>query len=244
MPPSPTTIPTSFVPKQPVRSGSPYAKSGGNTFFIVALIVLGVSVVSSVGVFGFEQYLKSVRDAKAEEVRMAQESLSTDTVEEFIRTRNRFIAAGSLLESHTATTGFFELLETLTLENVRFSTLSFEIGEDGSAKIAMDGTARTFNALAAQSSAFAGEKRIKRAIFSEIALNTQNDTVTFTLTAELDPKLLAFSNRPVPNTGIPEDIEPAPTEDTSADQLEPTESVPAEAETTAPAPAEPTPPAL
>lgn len=242
MPPSPTTIPTSFVPKQPVRSGSPYSKSGGNTFFIVALIVLAVSVVSSVAVFGYEQYLKSVRDSKAEQVRTAQESLSTETVEDFIRTRNRFIAAGSILESHTAATGFFELLETMTLENVRFNSLSFEVGEDGSAQIAMDGVARTFNALAAQSSAFAEEKRIKRAIFSEIALNTQNDTVTFTLTADLDPKLLSFANRPVPNVAVPEDIESAPTEDTSADVLESAESAPAETETTAPV--EPTPPAL
>lgn len=233
MPPSPTTIPTSFVPKQPVRSGSPYAKSGGNTFFIVSLIVLAVAIVASVGVFGYEQYLKSVRDAKAEEVRVAQETLSTATVEEFIRTRNRFIAAGSILDSHTAASSFFELLESMTLENVRFSSLSFEVAEDGSAKISMDGVARTFNALAAQSSAFAGERKIKRAIFSEITV-APNSTVTFNLTAELDPSLLSFSSRPVPNVSIPEDAEAVPVEESADSTLPATSEAPPVTEPTTP----------
>lgn len=55
----------------------------------------------------------------------------------------------------------------------------------------MSGTARTFNALAAQSSVFAGEKRIKRAIFSDIRIN-DNKSVSFSLEADLDPKLLTL----------------------------------------------------
>lgn len=194
MPPSPTTIPTSFVPKQPVRTASApqYQRGGGNTFLYVALLVLLVVVVASGAVFAYQQYLTSARNAKAEEVKQAQERINNETVEDFIRTRNRFIAAGTLLDKHVTLSSFFSLLESLTLETVRFNSFTFKRAEDGTSEIQMDGTARSFNALAAESSIFAGEKRIKRAIFSDISVD-QNNSVTFSLSAELDPRLISYS---------------------------------------------------
>lgn len=191
MPPTPTTIPTSFVPKQPVRPGSSYAKSGSSTFLFVSFIILGVVLLGVVGVFAYEKYLISTRDSKAEQVTLAQQSINEQTVEDFIRTRNRFIAANTILDEHVAVSGFFTLLESLTLTTVRFNSLSFTLTDDRSAEIRMDGTARTFNALAAQSSAFASEKKIQRAIFSNISVGEGN-TVTFSLSADIDPELITF----------------------------------------------------
>lgn len=210
VPPSPTTIPTSFVPKQPVRPSSAYKKGGGNTFLFVSFIVLGVVLLSVVGVFVFERFLISTRDAKSKEVTQAQERISTATVEEFIRTRNRFIAAETLLDSHVAATGFFNVLELLTLTSVRFNSLSLKLAEDRSAEIHMEGVARTFNALAAQSSAFASEKRIRSAIFSDISVGEKNN-VSFTLTADLAPELIVYAVAPI--TAVEQ---PAGPKDTSA----------------------------
>ena len=195
--PTPTTIPTSFVPKQPVHTGSRYVQSGGNTFLMLSLIILGISILGAGGVFGYERYLISVRDTKSATVQSAQENIDASTVEDFIRTRDRFTAAQGLLNNHVAVSNFFDLLESLTLQNVRFSSLSFTLTEDRSAEIQMNGTARTFNALAAQSSAFASEKRIKRAIFSDIKVN-DTKTVSFSLAADIDPKLLALTPETIP----------------------------------------------
>ncbi|MCI0597792.1 hypothetical protein L0Y34_01845 [Candidatus Parcubacteria bacterium] len=190
---TPTGIPTSFVPKQPVKSADRYSGSGSNTFFVVSLIILGAALIGAGGTFAYERYLTGVRDAKAIEVQQAEERISATSVEEFIRTRDRFSAAKMLLENHVATSQFFTLLEELTLENVRFNSLSFVLVEDGSAEIQMDGVARTFNALAAQSSLFAEEKRVKRAIFSDITVNQDNDTVVFALEADISPDLLTVA---------------------------------------------------
>jgi hypothetical protein len=189
--PSPI-IPTSFVPKQPVRGSGQYKHAGGNIFFVGALILFGFALLSSVGVFAYERYLEGVRDSKQTQVDRAQEAIDAVAVEDFIRTRNRFSAAEGLLEGHVAASQFFALLEGLTLQNVRFDTLSFRLAEDRSAEIQMSGTARTFNALAAQSSLFASENRVKRAIFSDINVNPAG-TVSFTLTADLSSSLLTFS---------------------------------------------------
>jgi hypothetical protein len=195
--PSPI-IPTSFVPKQPVRSSGRFSKSGGNIFLIAGLFLAFLSILAAVGVFAYKSYLTSVRDSKKVAVEKAEQAIDSVAVEEFIRTRDRLTAAGTLLENHVAASRFFVLLERVTLTNVRFNTLSYTLADDRSASIEMDGVARTFNALAAQSSAFASEREVKRAIFSRIDVDDETNTVSFTLSAELAPSLLAFTAEVAP----------------------------------------------
>lgn len=199
----PPTIPTSFVPKQPVATGI-RQKSGTNIFLIGALAVLGLSVIGSAATFGYEFYLKSARDAKAAELALAQQSVDIDVVESFIRLRDRLAPVDDILNEHVTLSEFFDTLEVRTLQNVRFNNMSITVANDRTAEIETEGVARTFNALAAQSAALAGEKRIKRAIFSGISVN-DNGTVSFTLTASLDPRLIT-AGEVLP--GIPDSAAP------------------------------------
>ncbi|MBU1293077.1 hypothetical protein KJ819_03375 [Patescibacteria group bacterium] len=202
----PPTIPTSFVPKQPVTTGMRRPQSGMNAFLIVASIIVGVAVVGAGGTFGYKLYLENVRDAKAAELQRAQDAINEDTIEGFIRLRNRLDSAQTLLNQHVYSSQFFDVLEKHTLQSVRFGSLTLSVLDDRSAEIKMEGVARTFNALAAQSEAFASEKRIKRAIFSSITVNTTG-TVSFELTAELDPRLVLAGDatliEPLPESTLP-----------------------------------------
>ncbi len=212
MAPSPT-IPTSFVPKQPVQSTPRFRSSGNNVFLLTAFILLGVSVAGSAGVFAYERYLVSIRDTKKAEVETVQKGIDSTAVEEFIRTRDRFTAAMALLNTHVVSSQFFDLLESMTLQNVRFNSLSLKLKDDHTAKITMNGVARTFNALAAQSSEFAKEDRVKRAIFSDITVDEQ-DQVTFTLSADLSSELLSMTVEEAQSTSVQESVpesETAPT---------------------------------
>lgn len=191
MAPSPT-IPTSFVPKQPVHATARFTKSGGNTFLALSLFMLGVSLVSAGGVFAYEQYLAGVERAKSLELSTAEASVNAEAVEAFVRTRDRFSVAADILNSHVAVSRFFDLLESLTLTNVRYDTFSYTLLPDGSGEIELNGVARSFNALAAQSAAFSAEKNLKRTIFSGIQVGEDGE-VNFTVSAEADPKLLEFS---------------------------------------------------
>lgn len=202
MAPSPTTIPTSFVPKRPVQTGGRFARSGGNTFLTLSLIVLALALLGCGAVFGYERYLIGASQTKAAEVQAAVEAIDSATVEDFIRTRDRFASASTLLDSHIATSGFFGLLESVTLQNVRFSALTLTVADDHSAEIKMQGVAKSFNALAAESSMFASEKRIKRAIFSGIKVN-EGGTVAFNLSADLDPRLVVLAEDATPTVKAP-----------------------------------------
>ncbi len=194
MPPlSPTKVPTSFVPKQPVKPSGRFSQSGTNALLFIASIIFAVAVVGSIGVFVFEKYLLNIREEKAKEVIATQAGLDTEQVQEFVRTRNRFTAAKSVLDNHILASEFFSLLEKVTLRTVQFTNLTLTVEDDRSATLDMSGVARTFNALAAQSSLLAGEKQVKRAIFSGISVN-KNNTVDFTLEAEVDAKLLTLTS--------------------------------------------------
>lgn len=185
----PPTIPTSFVPKQPVATSSRKQQSGTNIFFIVGGVIAIVSVALAAGVFGYEMYLKNARDQKSANLTQAQKDVNIDTVEGFIRLKSRLNTVQNLLDQHVMLSEFFDTLESRTLQTVRFSGLSLAVEDDRSAEIKMEGVARSFNALAAQSSMIAAEKRIKRAIFSDISVN-ENGTVAFSLTATIDPRLI------------------------------------------------------
>lgn len=202
----PPTIPTSFVPKQPVAAmPARRAKSGVNVFMIIGASVAAASVVIAGAVFAYEFYLKGAHASKTVQLEEAQKAVNIDTVEDFIRLRGRLAALESLLDEHVILSEFFDLLELRTLQTVRFSGLKLSVDEDRSAEIQMEGVAKNFNALAAQSTQLAAEKQIKRAIFSGISLN-ENGTVSFSLSASIEPRLIT-SAEVLP--GISEPEEPA-----------------------------------
>lgn len=187
------TIPTSFVPKQPVlRTVPARPKSGGtNLFLVISFFLLGAAVVGSIAVFGYQQYLGGVIKSKEAELKAAEERINFSTVEDFIRVRNRFTASQELLDQHVALSQFLTVLESTTLSSVRYGTMNFVLEEDGTPTVEMIGVARSFNALAAQSNALGADTRIKSAIFSGIKVNP-NNSVSFTLSAHLAPSLITM----------------------------------------------------
>lgn len=191
----PPTIPTSFVPKQPVATQARRKRAPLGIFYYGALFLLGISVVGAGLTFGYSTYLNSVRDARKVRLAAAEQNISSTAVEDFIRLRNRIRAAETLLNQHVVVSHFFDVLESVTLKNVRFQSLLVSVANDRTAKIEMRGVARSFNALAAESAAFAADKRIKRAIFSNISAD-KGGVVTFSLKAEVDSRLITLSDDP------------------------------------------------
>lgn len=205
-------IPTSFVPKQPSQQPKRGRASGHNLFLVAALFLGGLALIATVGTYLYDRYLTHVLEAKAEELAVAQREVNEDQVEEFVRLRDRLTYGQELLNNHIAVSQVFDVLEAETLASVRFSSMGLTVADDHTAQIEVEGTARNFNALAAQSNAYAGQKGIRRAIFSGIVVNKDN-TVSFVLTADLDSRLIVSQD--AGNAAIPADTG-APVAPTSA----------------------------
>lgn len=187
------SIPTSFVPHVP--GASPTGRPQSDTSHLFAFLCYGallVVFVMAVGVFAYGQILKGQQTAKDAALAKAEAGIDPATVEGFVRLRNRLTYGSQELSAHVAFSNFFNALETLLPSTVRFSNLHLSMDPTGTMLIDGAGVAKSFNALAALSSAFAQDGRIKNAIFSKLSVKPDN-SVTFGLAGTLDPKLIAFS---------------------------------------------------
>lgn len=201
----PPTIPTSFVPHASGTSMQKFRSDFVGAFGVFAYIVLGIVFVIALGVFLYGRVLAGEQSVKDTALAKATEAIDPSTVESFVRLRNRLDQSEILLNKHVAFSNFFALLQTLLPTPVRFSTLHISVDASGVSKVEGTGVAKSFNALAAVSTAFAADGRIKDAIFSKISIN-KDSSVSFGLSATLDQKLAAFS----PSTAISAIPSPSP----------------------------------
>lgn len=203
-------------------------QSGTNLFLIVSLIIAGVVAAIALGTFAYGKFLDRTLAGKQAQLAQAQSQVDEDTIQDFVDLRDRLASVKGLLTNHVVLSRFFDTLEALTLQDVRFNEMKMTVAGDNTAELQMSGTASSFNALAAQSNAFASEKRIKRAIFSDITV-TSSKLVSFTMTGDVDSRLILEGAAPVQ---APQEAAPA---------AEPTAAPADTAASTTPAPASQTP---
>ena len=173
-------------------SGRQFRSDYSGAFGFFAYTVLGVVFVLSLGVFLYGRILASDKADKDAKIAAAQQSIDPRTIESFVRLRDRLVASQSLLDGHPAFTSFFSVLAKAMPASVRFTSLHLSFDLVGAPKVEGSGVAKSFNALAAASEAFATDGRIKDAIFSHLNVN-KDDSVSFVLAATLDPRIISFS---------------------------------------------------
>ncbi len=162
---------------------------------LIAMIAYGMlvfSVLGAVGVFLYGRVLSSQLASQDAALAKAHSSIDATTVADFVRLQNRLSSGKQLLDNHIALSGFFTALENILPSSVQLTSLTVAIDDTGTANVTATGVAKTFNALAAASNAFAADGRIKDAIFSNIQV-AQAGGVSFALTASLDPSLIAYT---------------------------------------------------
>jgi hypothetical protein len=189
----PPVIPTSFVPRPSTSAGRPKSSGSlGGLLSAAAYFILGLAVLSAIGVYAYGSILASEQATKDAAVAKTESTLDQSTIEQFIRLHDRLTSSQTLLDSHVALSPLFDLLETVTPQDASFSSVSVNIDDQGNALLVADGTAKSFNALAAASDDFGTDARLKNAIFSNLSIAT-NGTVSFVLSATLNPTLIAYT---------------------------------------------------
>jgi hypothetical protein len=190
----PPTIPTSFIPHS-APAQSAHRSSSGSTGILsfFAFLILGIVFVLAIGVFLYGRILAVNESAKSEELAKEEAKINPEIISGFIRLRDRLNSGEKLLAEHVAFSGFFSLLGELIPSTVRFNSMHLSIDNAGTVKLEGLGGAKSFNALAATSQAFAQDGRIKDAIFSNITVDDKDSSVSFALAASLDPKIVFFS---------------------------------------------------
>ena len=159
-------------------------------FMLLAISIFVISIALGVGVFFYEKIIESSIESKAESLDRAQAAFEPGLIRELSRLSARIDSSKDLLNSHTALSAFFEHLEKVTLQTVRFSNLSIS-EEDGKTALSMNGEAESFSSIALQDQRFGDSDIIVEPIFSNLSLDASGN-VTFSFFASIDTSRIAY----------------------------------------------------
>lgn len=188
----PPSIPTSFVPHTLGGAARRSTRDLTGVFGFFIYILLGIAIAMAAGVFFYGRILAGTQTERDAALAKEKSMIDLASIESFVRLHDRLDSGQNLLNKHISLSNFFSVIERIIPSTIRFSSLHLTLNDKGGVKVEGAGVARNFNALAALSSAFAADGRIKDAIFSSIVVNP-NSTVSFALTAVLDEKLTQYA---------------------------------------------------
>lgn len=183
-------IPSSFIPKKQESSGAFTSHRGGFFSFLANLIFI-VSIVATVGVFVYGKYLEGQISKMDSSLSEAREALQPNLIKELSRSDKRLIAAESLIASHITLSSFFELLQSLTLQNVRFNSFEFTTSPSGQLSVSLEGEAVSYATVAYQAQVINENDNFVKPQFSDLDLN-ENGDVTFSFESGVSQKAVSY----------------------------------------------------
>jgi len=181
----------SFIPQKNLSAERPKGPARVGLFMLVATIIFVISILLAGGVFAYKKVLENSLKNKEASLERAKEAFDPRLIEELVRIDKRIIATEDLIDSHIVISPIFDLLENLTLKNVRFEEMVLRIEQSGKASLKLNGQATSYASIVLQSEAFGKSRFLREQIFSNFDLNQQGN-VSFNFSADIDRELINY----------------------------------------------------
>jgi hypothetical protein len=174
-------------------------RSGGSLFILFSLGLFVVAFVCAVGLFFYKQNVKSNLADRKQELKQARSGFDPALINELDQLDTRISTTEKLLESHTAITPVFPIIESVTLTSVSFSSMKIAHkqtsdqdspsgnSESGNFTVSLGGIGPGYPTVALQSSELADHDKIRNPILSDFSLNNEGNvefSVQFTIPKE------------------------------------------------------------
>ncbi len=186
---------SSFIPKGPLTTaGTATRISQGadrSVLGTIAVFVFGLSILASLGIFGYEWYLRLDIKKMGQSLLDARTSLAPEVINKISNLDGRIVSTRELLDKHIVLSPLFDFLENSTLRTVRFSQFRYESADSRGLTLSMQGQARGYAALAFQAQIFNATPYMKNVMFSDLSLDEKGN-VNFSFKADLDPSVISF----------------------------------------------------
>lgn len=150
-----------YVPETP-PAGVPWRlfTYAGLAFLASLLIYVGLSV-------GYKSYLSSRISAVDGQIKKLGVAISKEDQEKFLRFYSQLVNFNKILDNHVLPAQIFPLLEKITSQKVRFTNFDLKIDER---KLTLEGAAASYEILAQQLSAFAGDPGVENYMLNQSQL--------------------------------------------------------------------------
>jgi len=203
-----TKFQTSFIPKttlEPVASGQ---KRPVGLLTFIATIIFFITVLVAGGAFGWDKYLESQKTKMKSDLDKNIKSFEPQTLQEYVRLNTRINASQQLLAKHVAVSYIFDFLAENTLQSVSFSDFKYSLGTDGVSTLAINGSAKSYNAVAYQSEVFGRERALEDPIFSNLDLDNAGNVI-FNFATRVNSGFITYTRKAaLVNDQSASDIEP------------------------------------
>lgn len=185
------SIQPSFIPKGQTMSGAPMrAREKTGIFTIITGFIFVLVLAGYGGTWFYKGHLIASNEEKKTQIEEEIKSFDTDLTRELTDLKLRLDSGERLLQSHTALSNFFTLLESITAQTVRFSSFDFKI-DSGKYIVTMKGESLTYTAAAFQSDVFAKNPYLISPIFSNLNIDDKG-VISFDVKTEVDPKIISY----------------------------------------------------
>ncbi len=186
-----------FIPHNDTSTGNSRI---GNLFFFVSLFLFIASIIFAGIAFvmrkNAEKSLISYQETLSNSEKKFKEGLPVHTIQELDK---RIRATKDILNKHKSFTGFFSLLERITLKNVQFTKLSYNSENLNKANsVTIIGRASDYKTIAEQSEQFSRDEEARRyltdVIFSNLIVDTKDTgLISFEINFNVDEEFLSYN---------------------------------------------------
>lgn len=189
---------TSFIPKKPIQTvgvGGRLGRSSTNIFSLIALLIFLATIIVTAGVFVYK--IKLQNDIEKQNVNLYETVKKLDNelkfVDEATKLNERMIGVQKLLDSHMSPSQIFFLLESKTLETVKFDKLDFKRDEKNNLILSGTGVASNFESIIQQSDEYGKNSYLRDVIFSNLQ-NKEGSLVSFSFESNIDRNFILYVN--------------------------------------------------
>lgn len=168
-------------------------------FMMAAVLLFIVSIGAAGGVYFSKSYYESSQSEYKNQLAQREKQFNPNLIEDLKRQNVKIDFGKQLLNNHVAMSQIFDIVQRLTTEKVRFTSMDLTTGATGAdgVKINMKGYGTSLSVVAFQSDVLGKLEKyglrnvVKNPILSDPALDT-NGLVSFGFTATIDPKYLTY----------------------------------------------------
>lgn len=191
---------------------------------LIGLVIFGISLIVFAGAYGYQYILaeeinrpcQSGSDQGCglrESLEHDKRELQVERIIRFARLDAKMKAAAGIINSHDTLLPLFDLIQSLTLQTIRYT--KFDFSDKG---ILIEGVAVGYEDIAVQLKAFKESELVKSAVFSGLGLD-QRGNVTFKLALSVDQDVLSYQTMMTDRQAVVAPAAPASTTATSSAPL-------------------------
>jgi hypothetical protein len=206
---------TSFIPKKQVASvggltgnsmgsGPAQQKAKANltsAYMAVAVILFVVSIGAVGGAYFWKSYLKTANETYKSDLAKMEEKFDIKLIEK-LKAKNIQIDTGKrLVNNHVALSSVFEIIQKMTVSDVRFNSMDIKGTPENTSKYTMSlkGVGRNLATVAFQAQVFSDlasfglDKLVKNPMISSPALEPSG-AVSFGISADIERGIVSYKN--------------------------------------------------